>query len=195
MYQGRYGPDHWEILYREQRTPWDAGGVPGSLAAFLAESPLEGRALVPGCGSGYETVALARAGMEVTAIDFSAAAVERAREITHGWPVSVLRADFFDFESPGFDLIYERAFLCALPPELRAQWALKCAELLDPGGLLVGFFFTDPEAIDGPPFGISRRELAELLKAAFALRVDRASEGSLPAFAGRERWQIWQRQR
>ena len=195
MYQGRYGPDHWEILYREQRTPWDAGGVPGPLTEFLGEAPPQGRALVPGCGSGYEAVALARAGLEVTAIDFSAAAVKRATEVTHGWPVSVLQADFFEVEFPGFDLIYERAFLCALPPELRARWAAKCAELLCPGGLLLGLFFTDPEAVDGPPFGVAQDKLAELLTAAFELRVDAASEGSLPAFIGRERWQIWERRR
>ena len=35
----RYGPDHWEVLYRENRIPWDAGRVPEGLERYLATEP------------------------------------------------------------------------------------------------------------------------------------------------------------
>jgi SAM-dependent methyltransferase len=188
-----YGPSHWESLYREGRTPWDAGGTPRDLEDWLAENPPGGRALVPGCGTGYEAARLADAGMSVIAIDFSPAAVARAKTNCRRSGARILEADFFDADLGCFDLIYERAFLCALPPRLRETWARRCAGLLVPGGLLVGLFFTDPTAQDGPPFGISTQELSGLLSPEFHLRNDRSSGGSLPVFEGRERWQVWER--
>jgi SAM-dependent methyltransferase len=188
-----YGPSHWETLYREGRTPWDAGATPAELDQFLRGRTNRGRALVPGCGSGYEAARLARAGLDVVAIDFSPAAVERATEITRGSPARILQADFFDFDEGPFDLIYERAFLCALPPRLRRSWASRCAELLKPEGFLAGLFFTDASATDGPPFGITKGELEALLEPEFLLREDRLTDGSLAVFADRERWQVWER--
>ena len=188
-----YGPDHWEALYLEGRMPWDAGGAPDELRGWLAGNGHGGRALIPGCGSGYEAVQLAAAGYDVLAIDFSKAAVARASRITHGSGARVALADFFSLPETGFDLIYERAFMCALPPGLRRDWADRCARLLAPGGRLAGLFFVDATARDGPPFGIDQETLDDLLVPAFELVSDRESQGSLAVFVGRERWQVWQR--
>jgi hypothetical protein len=53
----------------------------------------------------------------------------------------VRQADFFApiAEAP-FDLVYERAFLCALPRRLWPSWATRVAELVKPGGRLAGTF-------------------------------------------------------
>jgi hypothetical protein len=66
------------------------------------------------------------------------------------------------------------------------------AELLEPGGLLAGFFFFD-ETPKGPPFGIARPELEALLCPSFELVEDAAVDDSIPVFAGRERWMSWRR--
>jgi len=190
---GDYGPDHWEALYRQGRMPWDAGGIPEDFARWLAGGGPGGRALIPGCGSGYEAVRLAAAGYEVLAIDFSRAAVTRARRINEGSGARVELADFFSLAEQGFDLIYERAFMCALPPTKRADWAFRCAELLAPGGWLTGLFFIDAGVSEGPPFGIDQEALLALLDPAFELHSDSESLGSLPVFVGRERWQAWRR--
>ncbi len=187
------GPDHWERLYLEGRTPWDAGGSPASLERYLVNRKPTGRALVPGCGSGYEAARLAVAGSEVLAVDFSPAAIRRARMLSGRDGVSFREADFFALPDRDFDCIYERAFLCALPPSLRPRWATACARYLRPGGVLIGLFFVDPEATEGPPFGIGAAELDALLEPRFAKQEDRVSEGSLPVFEGRERWQVWER--
>jgi len=187
------GPEHWEKLYLEGRMPWDAGGMPAELESWIDDS-LDGlTALVPGCGSAYEAAGLAAAGCQVLAVDFSPAAVRRARQVTAGSGAVIAQADFFDLDQPCYDLIYERAFMCALAPTQRARWVRQCARLLLPGGRLAGFFFTDPAAVDGPPYGISAAELERLLMPWFSKLEDRPSGGSLPVFVGRERWQVWQR--
>lgn len=187
------GPEHWENLYLEGRTPWDAGGVPKEMEDYLSGNPPGPRALVPGCGSAYEAGRLATSGYQVLAVDFSPAAVARARAVTAGSGAVIMEADFFDLAGRRYDLIYERAFMCALTPERRPDWARQCARLLAPGGHLAGLFFTDPEAADGPPFGIGDAQLEDLLRPWFRRLEDRASCGSLPVFVGRERWQLWQR--
>jgi hypothetical protein len=69
-----------------------------------------------------------------------------------------------------------------------ARWA----ELLAPGGLLAGFFFFGDNA-KGPPFGIAPERQRALLEPHFICLEDRAAEDSIAAFAGHERWQVWQR--
>ena len=188
-----YGPQHWETLYREGRMPWDAGGVPAELAAYLSRRPNEGRALVPGCGSGYEAVALADAGFDALAIDFSAAAVARAREITADSRARVEVCDFFELGDVDFNLLYERAFLCALPPTRRTDWAHACARLLRAGGRLAGYFFLGPTPADGPPFAIPPAELAALLAGAFERLEASPVEAPLPVVGESERWHEWRR--
>ncbi len=194
MSENSASPDFWNPRYEASRTPWDLGGVPVPLQRYLATHPGRGaRVLIPGSGSGYEISAFAAAGYLVTAIDFSPPAVARAR--SHVGPVlaeMVIEGDFFthDFASAPFDLVYERTFLCALPPPMWPQIARRTASLLKPGGVLLGiYFFGDKD--DGPPFGLAPDEPARLFDGAFVTVSDQpiAASESLPLFAGRERWQ------
>jgi SAM-dependent methyltransferase len=190
------GPAFWDVRFREGYTPWDAGGVPVALREFLARDAGDMRAarrvLVPGCGSGYEVQAFAAAGHDVVAIDFSPAAIEAARQVLGELGHVLVQGDFFTHPLGEFDLVYERAFLCALPRPHWPRWAARVAEVLRPGGRLAGFFFwSDDER--GPPFGLKRGELEALLASAFDRIEDAPVTDSIPVFAGRERWQIWRR--
>jgi len=184
-------PQFWEKRFQESLTPWDAGSVPRSLGGFLDAEPRGGRVLIPGCGSGYEVRAFVEAGYEVVAVDFAAAALERARRILGPLADRVRLADFFefDFETP-FDLVYERAFLCALPRRLWPRYAARVSQLLKPEGRLCGFFYFD-DGERGPPFGLKTGELEALLDARFARMADAAVADSIPIFQGKERWQLW----
>lgn len=187
------GAAFWDARYREAFMPWDAGGVPAALQRFLDGERAAYRVLLPGCGSAYEARAFAERGHDVLAIDFSALALERARTLLGEWSGTLRHADFFfdDLGAP-FDLVYERAFLCALPRPHWARWTARVAEILRPGGRMIGFFFrSDDER--GPPFGLKAGEIETLLAPAFDLLADAAVEDSLPVFAGRERWQVWRR--
>ncbi|WP_395826566.1 methyltransferase domain-containing protein [Collimonas sp.] len=185
-------PDFWSERFEHDFMPWDSGGVPQALQHYLARStPVP--TLIPGCGSGYEVACLSAAGWDVTAIDFSAAAVSAARKLLGPWAGHVLQADFFTYQPPQpLGLIYERAFLCALPAARRAQIVSRWAELPPPGATLAGFFFFD-DAPKGPLFGISRPELERLLHANFELVDEREVSESISVFEGKERWLEWRR--
>lgn len=187
-------PDFWNVRYASGRTPWDQGGVPGRLARYLTSQPLaEKKVLIPGCGSGHELAAFSRAGADVTAIDFSSAAVAQARaHLPPELASHVFEGDFFTYDlgTASFDVIYERTFLCALDPALWPSLSKRLAELLIPSGMLVGFYlFGDKD--DGPPFGLDPTETTTLFDSDFHLVTDEpvpAAE-SLPLFENRERWQ------
>jgi len=188
MAQDSSKPDFWETRYRDRVMPWDAGGVPRALADFVTRLQPGARVLVPGCGSAYEARFLAEHGMDVLAIDFSPAAVAQAREHLGPFAGIVREADFFSFDPGGlFDFVYERAFLCALPPKLWPGYARRMPQLIKPGGLLAGFFFFD-DAPRGPPFGIAEQALEALLVPPFTLQAQRAVSDSIAVFQGKERW-------
>lgn len=194
MAQDSSRPDFWDTRFRGGVTPWDAGGVPAALERFLAREHRALKVLIPGCGSGYEVRAFAGRGHDVLAIDFSDAAVEAAQRALGPLASRVRPADFFALADGPFDLVYERAFLCALPRRVWPPWAARVAELVRPGGRLAGFFFFDDNE-RGPPFGIASDALRALLDGAFTLEADVPVEPdeSIPVFKGKERWQVWER--
>jgi SAM-dependent methyltransferase len=194
MAQDSSKPDFWDTRYRGGVTPWDARGVPPQLGAWLAEHGRPQRVLVPGCGHAYEVTAFAQRGHDVLAIDFSDAALDAARLALGPLVDRVRKADFFHFEFVPFDLVYERAFLCALPRATWPAWGARVRSLVRAGGTLAGFFFFDDNA-KGPPFGIAREALHALLEPAFVLEQDIAipAEQSIAIFRDKERWQLWRR--
>lgn len=184
-------PDFWDQRFESGRTPWDFGGIPQALHSYLSSHPHGGHALIPGCGSGYEIEAFAAAGYSVTAIDFSPSAVQKARaRLDPALAERVVLGDFFtyDFADSPFDLIYERTFLCALPPDLWRAYADRVATMLKPGGVLAGLHFFGEKG-DGPPFGFEPGEDETLFADRFILVNDQPVQDSLPIFSGRERWQ------
>ncbi len=187
-------PDFWDQRYAAGKTPWDQREVPGNLRDFLQRTPVSGRALVPGCGSGYEIKTLHELGWTVLGLDFSTAAVAQAQRQLGPLGDLVRAGDFFApaADLAAFSLVYERTFLCALPPDLHAPYARRMAELIAPGGVLCGFFFLGPED-EPPPHPLSQEQINALLNEAFELIEDRPVPDSLPLFAGKERWQVWRR--
>lgn len=193
MAQDSSTPDFWDTRYDKGVMPWDAGAVPPGLVAFVKALPPGCRVLVPGCGSGHDVGFLAATGFDVLAIDFSPPAIELARRNASRCADRIRLADFFAFDAgDGFDCVYERAFLCALPRALWARYAERMAAIVRPGGCLAGYWFMDDND-RGPPFGTNPAQLASLFEPAFALEHDEPVADSLPVFAGRERWQTWRR--
>jgi SAM-dependent methyltransferase len=184
-------PEFWDVRYAAGETPWDFHGVPAALREFL-ETAQAGSVLIPGCGAAYEVRVFHEAGWKVTAIDFSPAAVERARSELGALASRVVQGDFFthDFGSRHFDVIYERTFLCALPPDLWAAYVKRMSQLLRVGGKLVGIFLYGEEQ-DPPPYPLSQEKARELFKGKFSLVQTSPVSDSLRIFAGNERWHEW----
>jgi len=215
--------EFWDQRFEAEFTPWDRGGVPVQLARWLktgnpgsdpqGQTPWYAAAagqvsdpagqtsggrfsvLIPGCGSGYELQAFCEAGWNATAIDFSPSAVVAAQQVVGPWREHVVEADFFAYQPPQpLDLVYERAFLCAMPRDMWPRVVQRWAQLLPAGALLLGYFFFDNNP-KGPPFGADRGQLAQLMSAHFDLEQDDPVEDSIPVFQGKERWMAWRRKK
>ena len=186
-------PDFWTVRYTAGKTPWDFGGVPSALKSFLERFAVPGRVMIPGCGSGYEVQAFHAAGYEVSAIDFSPAAVDQAKRVLGILAERIIWGDFFsyDFGERRFDLIYERTFLCSMAPSRWPEYVNRMADLLLPGGRLIGVFLYGQRPSSGPPFPITDAEANKLFKKHFQLVRSEVMTDSLPLFRDMERWQEW----
>ncbi len=186
-------PDFWTVRYVTGKTPWDFGGVPSALKLFLERSSAPGRVLIPGCGSGYEIQAFHAAGYDVSAIDFSPAAVDQAKRVLGSLAERIVLGDFFthDFGERRFDLIYERTFLCSMTPTRWPEYVTRMADLLLPRGRLIGVFLYGQRPSSGPPFPLTEPEAEQLFKKRFELVRSEATTDSLPLFRDMERWQEW----
>ena len=127
------------------------------------------QALVPGCGSGYDVVAMASPTRRVTGLDISKTALEQAQVFAQKSPNAEFTefqcADFFTFSPPSkFDLIFDYTFFCALEPSLRERWAEKTAELLALDGELLTLMFPLDDHEGGPPYAVSLEAYEKVLK-------------------------------
>jgi len=187
-------PEFWSSRYASGQIPWDLGGIPTPLKTFLQRSSGSGRVLVPGCGSGYEIKAFHEAGYDVVGIDFSTAAVERAKNILGELAEKVILGDFFTHPfRMDFDFVYERTFLCSMPPKCWPDYVNRVTELLSANGKLIGIFLYGERATSGPPFAITDAEANRLLSRTFRLVRSETVSDSLPISRNKERWQEWQK--
>ena len=155
--------EFWDQRFAEGNTPWDRGEANPQLCAWLASGALEPcRILVPGCGAGYEVAVLAKAGFQVTALDYSAKAIARTRKLldaSGGLGATVVQADALAWQPDRpFDAIYEQTCLCAIYPDHWRAYADQLYRWLAPSGKLFALFvqLLRPEAaegaIQGPPY-------------------------------------------
>ncbi|KZO93223.1 S-adenosyl-L-methionine-dependent methyltransferase [Calocera viscosa TUFC12733] len=205
----------WEKAWQEGVTPWEthdrtSDGVRPLLKEVIESGefpvPRTGRAIVPGCGRGFDTVYLGRLGLEAWGIDLSQKAVEAAETFLEEQPsppsgVIFRAADFFKFPVPpgGFVLAYDYTFFCAIPLSLRAPWGERMGELVPPGGYLVAVVWPiDGERPGGPPYSVSVDAYEEALGVAegkWSKVVDRESVLSAnEVHKGRERVVVWKRE-
>jgi SAM-dependent methyltransferase len=137
----------FELRYWRGDAPWDSGITPPEVLDFLEHTP-PGRALDLGCGTGTNAITLAQRGWEVTAIDFSARALQRARRKARHAQVSIqfLRRDvnrLDDLAGP-FDFALDLGCYHGLDPAVRSRYVSSLARLLRPGAAYMLYAFLDP---------------------------------------------------
>jgi SAM-dependent methyltransferase len=190
----------WQSLYERRGDGWDVARPAPPLARWFAAHPPTGeRALVVGCGRGHEARMLAAAGALVTAIDFAPSAIVEARALAEreGAAITFLERDLFALASEaslrrGFDLVVEHCCFCAIDPARRDEYADVMAELLPPGGALVGLFYCHGRA-GGPPFSVAEAELERHFARAFSLVSLTTPADSIATRQGDERLAVFQR--
>ncbi|MBI5365960.1 MAG: methyltransferase domain-containing protein [Planctomycetes bacterium] len=182
----------WEEWYRTGADGWDKGTVSPPLARLVAEGVLRppGRVLVLGAGRGHDALHLARAGFDVTAVDFADTACReaRARAAAAGLPLAVLQQDLFTLapqHRDGFDAVVEHTCYCAIDPRRRAEYAAVVSALVRPRGVFCGLFYR-PAAPGGPPFPADLDEVRRLFAPAFELSRLDVPPDSFPARQGQE---------
>jgi SAM-dependent methyltransferase len=106
----------WDSVYRQGTPSWDPGVPHAELLRVLKEYtfPKGGTVLELGCGTGADAICFAQRRFEITAVDCSPIALERAR-LRAEQQNALLRFvldDIFDFApSAGqFDLVYDSGF-------------------------------------------------------------------------------------
>lgn len=183
--------DFWNDRYLQGDTGWDKGRASPPIARMLEhEDVAPCKVAVLGAGRGYEALALASHGFEVTAIDFAQEACKaiRAAAAAAGLPVEVLQADLFELgetHAGQFDAVLENTCFCAIDPARREAYVRVVERLLRAGGVFFGLFYAHGRE-GGPPFTTSEEEVRALYTPGFTLtRLARAPD-SLPGRAGEE---------
>ncbi|KAG8218394.1 hypothetical protein J3R82DRAFT_4018 [Butyriboletus roseoflavus] len=187
----------WDNAWKIGITPWDSGDIQPALRNLITSSELDlpknGRALIPGCGKGYDATFIAsQLGLDVLAIDLSSTAIQAARDRfdtsssrVPDAKVSFEVADFFAFSVPDdqrFTLIYDYTFFVAIPPVLRSDWGKQISALLKPGGYLITLVWplNLPVDDDGPPFFVKPEHYVDVLGDGWEKVLDKVPEISIP---------------
>ncbi|MEO6184630.1 MAG: methyltransferase domain-containing protein, partial [Verrucomicrobiota bacterium] len=164
----------WELRYQTKDMPWEKGEPSPGLVDFLAaHSELKrGTVLVPGCGTGHDVRAWAKAGFKVTGYDIAPSAIEICDEKTKeaGLTATLVPGDFLN-ENPTqrFDWIFEHTLFCAIAPEQRDDYVQSVLRWLNPSGYYLAVNYLIPDK-DGPPFGTTREEQLERFSPHFDLK-------------------------
>lgn len=125
----------WDARYESQELVWGAG--PNRFLPPLVEDLVPTTALDLACGEGRNAIWLARNGWEVTGVDFSIRAIEKARMLAEDTEVDWLVCDVTGFvPDHAYDLVI--VFYLHLPEEALATTFEHAIAALAPGGTFFG---------------------------------------------------------
>jgi SAM-dependent methyltransferase len=179
----------FSLFYRVGRPPWDRGVTPPELIEVVeGPNPMTpGHALDIGCGSGTNSIYLARHGWSVTGVDFAGTAIARAKEkarlarplrgSTRFIQADVTRLDTLPLEAP-CSLLLDIGCLHSLPASERPAYAASVARQAASGALLLLYAWER-----GPTrrVGISPEDVGSLFAGTFAVqRVEQGTERGMP---------------
>ncbi len=155
----------WEEKYQQNETGWERGHINPAFHHWdQFEHMTPGRVLIPGCGRSPEVAEFAKLGWQVTAVDMAASAIayqhNACAEQTN--KVTLIETDLLNWQpSELFDLVYEQTCLCALAPELWAEYEACLASWVKPGGTVAALFMQTGNA-GGPPYHCDLDAMAAL---------------------------------
>jgi methyl halide transferase len=164
----------WDAQYRRGTPPWDTGRPAHELVRLVKEGLLRPSPVLElGCGSGADAVFLASRGFDVTAVDSSPTAIERARTRAEcaGVLVRFVLEDVFTFVQTAhepFDVIYEAGFYHFMRLENLDRYLDLLWRVTRPGTLYLTLAGSVGEQSEGGPPQVSedeiRRELGRLFE-------------------------------
>lgn len=167
----------WDLVYAFDETPWDTGEVPPEVRRVTRDGTVSppGRALDVGCGTGTNVFYLAHRGFEVTGIDVSRLAINRARRKAeeHGVAVEFHAFDVTKLHRPGspavgpMDFVLDIGCFHTLDGPARGDYVEMLRHVLAPEGHYLQYVHlreTDSPSASGAGSGRPRRRsLARIL--------------------------------
>lgn len=187
-----YTVAHWLRLTpweRDQRKQADVIAELFDREEAEREPPL-GRALDLGCGTGMQSIALARRGWEVTGIDTVPRALElaRRRAVEAGVEVKLVCGDVTDLTAasvgPGFRFFLDFGCFHGLSDEQRAAYGREVTAVAAPSATLLMFAFA-PGTPWPLPRGAGREEILAALSG-WSVIDEQILESTLPRFLGKD---------
>lgn len=191
--------NYWSSRYQDNRTGWDIGYPSPPLTEYLNQlEDKSQRILIPGAGNAYEAEYAWRAGFtNVFVLDIAPEPLASLAKRVPDFPSNQLIEDDFFYHFGEYDLILEQTFFCALSPSsvIRSSYARQMANLLAPGGKLVGVWFDLPEIgkPGEPPHGGTREEYLDYLKPYFEVKTFSKATNSITPRAGNELFGIFEK--
>jgi SAM-dependent methyltransferase len=165
--------DRWffTLAYWRRLTPWDTNITPPELVRVAEGDGPEhlpaGRALDLGCGTGTNSLYLARHGWDATGIDFAGPAIARAREkaVRAGalpGPVRFLQGDVTRLEAldlqSSHQLVFDLGCFHGIAPEGRPRYAAGVTRVAAPDARLM-IYAVAPTRLAGRAVGVTADEL------------------------------------
>jgi SAM-dependent methyltransferase len=165
--------EQYKEQYKASTTPWDPGRPDFNLVDIVNKRQIEKcKALDVGCGSGHNSIWLARHEFLVTGVDVSEIALQEAKEnaLKNNVNCTFLLLDFFDKDVPGlpFNFIFDRGcFHSYDSDDERKKFAEKVAYHLGEAGLWFAIIGStdEPPRGPGPLAGPPRRSAKDIVVA------------------------------
>ena len=164
----------WDAIYREGTPPWEGSAPAAELTRLVREAKLpRGTVLEIACGTGSDAIYLVQQGFEVTAVDNSPTAIERARvraDYENALPRFVL-ADIFEFAATAgqFDLVYDKGFYHFMRQVDLTRYLDVLWRVTKPGSLCLALAGAPAEPATGAPPQVTRRQIYQELGRLFEM--------------------------
>jgi len=195
-------PGFWDDIYISEKVNWDLKSPTPVFKHIVKKKKIitGDKLLILGSGYGYDAVAAASEGFDVTAVDFSAPANLFAQNLAAKANVKVefITSDFFKLieKFPAyFDTVYDYVTFCAIDPDRREEYAKLVKTLLKPRGKFIALWFPVEDRAGGPPFGINIEKTEILLSKYLKLISSSIEDDTIKPRKDREILQIYEKEK